>query len=447
MTKKRRYLNLRMKMLLVTLLALAGAAGIYYLSDLAINAGIDRWYMTDSRVAQRNEAQAERLQTFAQEHQIKASDAQALEDWSKENYAYALIMADDGTALEVGWWGLCAWTEVEQPEEFLQTYDGELRSIEFADGAHWVLTEDYSDYRLYNSIAVVSYGLASLFVLLVVLIYQSQTTHRMSALSKQTQKVSAGDLQHKIAVKGHDELADVAENVNRMRSAIIEQMRSEQLAWQANVDLIKSMSHDVRNPLTTLMGYLELAKEHEGLPEEVQEYLQISSSKAQQLKDLTEEMFQYFLVFGAPDLQLNLERMDAAAVLNQMLGEHLVELEHNGWQVQKKWLHDAGSICVDALQLNRVFDNLFSNIKKYADPDKPVFVRAEQEKNRVRICLINEINSTANQRESNGIGLKTCEKIIGKMGGVFQTTAGKQRFTAVINLPLAAEPCPEEDNA
>lgn len=441
MTKPKWYCSLRIKGLIVTLLAVGCAVGVYFLGNSLGDMAINHWYLTEKRMEQRNAVQTDNFQKFVTENGIASTNSGAMSKWVANAYAYIVLIRDGRTSFEAGWWGIdedadIGMTEEEQAEE----YDFTFSDITFTDGTFRVAVEDYSEYRLYDETTDASYILAFFTLLLIVLLYQGRATRRMISISRALSDISAGDLQKEIPVKGHDEIAALSININSMRTAIITQMRREQIAWQANSDLIKSMSHDVRNPLTTLIGYLDLARtSKEPVPEDVQEYIDICARKADQLKELTDELFQYFLVFGSQDLKLNMERIEADPLLEQMIGEHLVELERCGWHVKRSRTCGGGMLYVDVAQLNRVFDNLFSNIKKYADPERPIVISAEPGNNKIHILLENEIAQTEEHRESNGIGLKTCEKILSKMGGSFQTSGTKQRFSAVICLPVSAE--------
>ena len=79
----------------------------------------------------------------------------------------------------------------------------------------------------------------------------------------------------------------------------MDRMNSERAAQEANNQLITSMSHDIRTPLTSLIGYLDIISGHKYKNEqELQKYIGSCSDKAVQLKDLSDKLFQYFLVYN-----------------------------------------------------------------------------------------------------------------------------------------------------
>ena len=95
------------------------------------------------------------------------------------------------------------------------------------------------------------------------------------------------------------------------------------------------------------------------------------------------------------------------------------------------------SIHVDALHLKRVFDNLLSNVRKYADIAKPVIILSEKLGNeRLSICVSNSIDKKRNIVESSKIGLQTCDKIVSQLGGIFKTGGDADHFVAEVILPI-----------
>ena len=197
-----------------------------------------------------------------------------------------------------------------------------------------------------------------------------------------------------------------------MRLSIIDKLQREEAAWQANTQLITAISHDVRTPLTALMGYLEILADESISPEERQAYLQVCKNNAVRLKGLTDELFGFFLVFGKPTPDQSPEEFDAAMLLDQILMEHEMNLTQKNFQVELR--HEGeitGKLRIDLTHLRRVFDNLFSNVSKYADPQQPVTITQAVEGEDIRVTITNHIAEQTNRAESNRIGLQTCHKL------------------------------------
>ena len=83
-----------------------------------------------------------------------------------------------------------------------------------------------------------------------------------------------------------------------------------------------------------------------------------------------------------------------------------------------------------------MLDNLFDNIRKYADPTKPVAIAVLQEEKTLHICLSNSVNTASTRIESNKIGLRTCAKIMSQMAGGFTRYTENGKFTAEVILPI-----------
>ena len=228
-----------------------------------------------------------------------------------------------------------------------------------------------------------------------------------------------------------------------MRRSILKKTADQQQALKQNQELISAMSHDIRNPLTALMGYLDLAQSGQyRTQEERSGYIQAAYSRAVQLKKLTDELFRYSLVFGTQELPIKLEEFDAAALLDQMVGEGLVMLEQKGFAVQRTVQPVSCRISIDATYFKRVLDNLADNICKYADPAKPVTVLVAQENGELIISARNAVLKDPGQVESNRIGLRICEKIMRQMGGTFSKEQTDDTFTVTLTLP--AQNLPDE---
>ena len=207
--------------------------------------------------------------------------------------------------------------------------------IAFRDGTVYAVIYDNSDSRLYDLTWIVSLLLGCAVLALTLLAYNRRIARRVVAISQEVQSIGAGNLYLQLEPKGSDELAQLTASVEQMRLSLLRKTSEEQRALQQNSDLITAMSHDIRTPLTALLGYLDLAKTGQyRTQEELQSYLDAAYGKTEQLKRLTDELFRYSLLFGCKELPLQLERYDASILLGQLLGESRAQLQQQGFTVQ-----------------------------------------------------------------------------------------------------------------
>ena len=184
------------------------------------------------------------------------------------------------------------------------------------------------------------------------------------------------------------------------------------------------------------MGYLEILSDESLSAEERSAYLDICKNNALRLKSLTDELFGFFLVFGKPTPDLVLEEFDTVTLLDQVLLEHEMDLSQRGFQVETSSDQLRGRLRVDLSHFRRIFDNLFSNVRKYADLAYPVIIRRHIEQDELIVTITNHINPNQPRVESNRIGLQTCHKLVAAMGGEFNQSRTKQTFSVEVLLPL-----------
>ncbi|MGO4987585.1 histidine kinase dimerization/phospho-acceptor domain-containing protein [Gallicola sp. Sow4_E12] len=131
--------------------------------------------------------------------------------------------------------------------------------VYFKDGiAQMISFTTYESY--YRAADTVSAGISFLAFLGIVLYSIRRKLKYITKIESELKILGGGDLTYPITIKGKDELASLAKEVERMRCALLERQETEEAAHEANRGLVTAMSHDLRTPLTALIGYLELLK-------------------------------------------------------------------------------------------------------------------------------------------------------------------------------------------
>ncbi len=433
---------LTFKMFLMVCVAMLAAVLTFWGTKLIGETVVQKVYLTQESIQQRLTEKVDSFRQYVADHQVSSTNVKEIGWWNRAHITVQMTVyglyttvnsSANGAELMLNDNGILIRSE--------DMIDGSVSfPVNFQDGIFTVEMFDHSRGMLEIGVNVGALLLAALVFLIMIIIYNQHVTRLIKTLSRQVQLVSQGDLECKIAPMSRDEIGQLALDVDAMRLSIIDKLEREKAAFQANTQLITAISHDVRTPLTALMGYLEILSDETLSSEERQAYLTICKNNAQRLKGLTDELFGFFLVFGKPTPDQVLEEFDAVTLLEQILLEHEMNLNQHHFEIQSHESGDfAGKLKVDLGHLRRIFDNLFSNILKYADPSQPVSLEKRAEHDVVHIIIQNGIPAQSNRVESNRIGLQTCQKLVEAMGGTFRQTRTANTFSAEVILPLIRE--------
>ncbi|QUL55211.1 HAMP domain-containing histidine kinase [Paenibacillus tritici] len=402
----------------------------------ATGEGLLEHYLTKSTFIEKQEKSAiPKFKTYVSEHHLSLKDHDQITAWVRDAkyislYIYSnhkLLYSTDGYT-----------STAENQKVMLQpslTHDPLLSNIEFADTTAQVYMEYFFEYKYYHIITILGVILSFLFFIVLVLFFINRKTSYIGVLENEIKILEGGNLTYPITMKGNDELSSLAESINEMRKSFIERLESEEQARVANSELVTAMSHDLRTPLTALVGYLDIIeyKKYQN-NEALTKYIHSSREKAYQIKHLSDKLFEYFTVFNTEDNDLEFETYDGIQLMDQLMDEQFMLLENNGFQVE--W--EPGSIPfrmeLHLISFRRVFDNIFSNIIKYADTADTVSIQYGITDRWLMIHIQNTIKTEAQEVHSTGIGLKTCQKIIGQHRGEIAFTRNGNQYS--VNLRL-----------
>lgn len=332
---------------------------------------------------------------------------------------------------------------------FSTTFTDSESNSKLTDGAEYIeiiykdvmckaVLKDNTYMEYYSIVDLISLFMCGVVIFVIIFIQYRRLANRIVKLSKQVKAVTYGDTDREIKIKGSDEIGELSRNIDTMRQAIIEHYEMEQNAIKANNDLLTSISHDIRTPLTSIIGYSEMMTDERTTDsEELKKYASICKDKAYRLKELTDTMFRYFYVYGRDDTDVRLVKYDASQLFMQVLGENMVDLMQEGFNVEvPEGLEEKADIFIDIELFNRILENIFQNFKRYADKDNPIFISAVKKDGNVVIEFTNSVLAGVRRAESTKIGLKTCSKIMSQMNGRFEVTSDGSRFNQRIIIPL-----------
>ena len=421
-TAKKKIGSLNVSLLLTLALGLVVAVASYFSIELVSYVVIEGVYMTEDRQRERSDAYAEELQEYIDANSIIVEDASAFGTWQTEN-KYVSLTLYRGDQLLSDPVSSGGFDEVRRIY-ILTMADGEKIGVSFTDS-----TENFY-YDIFNIIKLVG-AVVALFAIMIV--YVQRVTARISRLAGEVGIVSGGETERHINISGHDEITDLSHSVEQMRLSILAKIESERAALEANSELITSMSHDIRTPLTVLLGYMEMMKERATDDPTMMEYVLASENTAMRLKRLSDDLFSYFLLFGRGTQEVNLSEYNFGFLTEQMLSEFVLLLSEREYNVSVEISPEAknAEISTDPDMLMRIVENLLSNMFKYADKDQPITIKAEASDGIGILTFKNTVYTGDNKVETNGIGLKSCRKIadvlgvsiaFGESDGIYTTT-------------------------
>lgn len=420
-----------------------------------------RYYMDEQAQEERIDEYIVDFQEYVRKNKLSVNNHKKISDWSRGKYFdmvfyknSSLIYApewfedyeaetESGRLDDDSWFsgdrGFEQYLTEEARVAYRQALDDILKGnrslspVYFSDGTLLVTVVDYSEDLIYS--VLFAFALIGAFIVLAIIMMLGFTrlVFRVNRLAQDIKLAESTNSISPIALDGNDELAALADDVNNMRNSVVDNMTKERQAWEANTGLITAMSHDIRTPLTVMLGYLDLLELQNEDPDS-KEYILACKENALRLKRLSDEMFSYFLVFGKKDVDINIDNLSIDVVGN-MIAEHEFLLTENGYFIENSGSAENTVILADTVYLGRVIGNIFSNIGKYADKNEPIYIDWQVADGNVVIAIRNRKSSKDEYAESNGIGLKTCARIMEKMNGSFRAFEQDSYFTVELKIP------------
>lgn len=235
-----------------------------------------------------------------------------------------------------------------------------------------------------------------------------------------------------------------------MEKSIQEQLKAERL----KVDLITNMSHDLKTPLTSMIGYIDLLKKEELTPT-AQDYIEILGMKQEQLKDMIQDLFELSKATSNVE-QLQMERLDMSKLLVQVLGDLEENPDESDSMVRLKLPEEPLYFTADSRKMYRVVQNLLENAKKYALAGTRIYVTADKNGNKVFAEIKNTASyemdfspdeiterfvrgDKARTTKGHGLGLAIVSSFVKNMAGNMKIEIDGDLFKVRIEFPYTEE--------
>lgn len=328
-------------------------------------------------------------------------------------------------------------TFIETSSVLLKLYTPQPYSYEltFADGKLAMTVISFSEVTMMILYLLAVLVLTALVFITLVLLFVHHKMCYVLQIEQEMSLIEKGDYTHDIQYKGNDEITSLAMQLDSLRSTLQEKVMKEEEARRANQELVTAMSHDLRTPLTSLLGYLDILQMKIYRDEaQREEYVRKSKGKAEQIKELSDRLFNHFLLY-AQDEEYALAPL-SGDMLNAMLEAQCEDLLDRGFVLQLEIDEKPYVIQGDRGLLKRILDNLFGNICKYA-AESDVKISLKVAGQQLYIEMENEKKKDLSREESSGIGLKSVEKMMQYMKGALLYEDRGESFYVKLLFPCS----------
>ncbi|MGO5067235.1 MULTISPECIES: HAMP domain-containing sensor histidine kinase [unclassified Clostridium] len=297
-----------------------------------------------------------------------------------------------------------------------------------------------------------------LMIIILVIVISFITRPKLNYIKKicsGLNEMSRGNLKYRINEKGKDELQLIAFNVNNMAKELERKIENERNIETSKQELITNVSHDLRTPLTNIIGYIEIIREGSYKNEnELLKYIDIISSKADGLRKLTNDLFMYTKL-SSGTVNLNISKFSINELIEQLIDEYIDLFESNNLKIKEDLISESVLINGDPDKIARIFDNLFTNAIKYSIKPSDINLSLTKKGENVIIYISNhcdnlekeDINnlferfymadkSRSDNKNSSGLGLAISRTIAelhhGKLTGEYENGI----VTFALELPI-----------
>lgn len=280
---------------------------------------------------------------------------------------------------------------------------------------------------------------------------QMQLRHIISELHY----IANGNYDHRIPFELSGDLSRVVTSINGLVDSTVAAIEDERKIEKSKDELITNVSHDIRTPLTSIIGYLGLIEDGQYHSEEdLLKYTHTAYIKAKQMKSLVDDLFEYTKV-RQPAVPVNFSAFDMIQLIEQLAADFELEASKKNIQILVQSKVDSLIMDGDTEKLVRVFNNLLTNALKYGKGATKIVIEVERIGSEVVATVKNNGAMIPQQAIDNlfdrfyrveesrsqatggtGLGLAIAQSIVALHGGYIYAKSDKQWTSFIMHLPI-----------
>lgn len=294
-----------------------------------------------------------------------------------------------------------------------------------------------------------------LFFVGVMLVLSYKPIHYFMQIIESVREIESGHFDHRIATKSDDELSQLAMGINRIVDRLQRSQLDELKAEQTKSELITNVSHDLRTPLTSILGYLRLIGEDRYKDElELRYYTDIAYAKSRRLERMVNDLFDYTQMSYGQN-RLNRSKINITDLIGQLAADYSFQLHEANMEIRLSYQEGIAMILADGDKLMRALENLISNAIRYSKYGKLIDVCVKQQEKHVILQIINDgmpisaadlpfiferfyraEKSRSEHTGGSGLGLAIVKSIVDAHDGTITVRSNEQQTVFEIKLPL-----------
>lgn len=270
--------------------------------------------------------------------------------------------------------------------------------------------------------------------------------------------IATGELDYRMPERTKDELGTLALDMNRMAEQLQRRIEEERRAEQLKNELITNISHDLRTPLTLIIGYLKLMEDRSyQTPEQALSYASIAYQKAEKLKTLIDDLFE-FTKLSNHDVPMHRKTTAMNDLLEQLAEEHVTIAEEQQVSIVRHFASEKLYTVIDPEQMIRVFENLLGNAIKYSSKPGMITIAVMREEQQLVVRISNNASelkqeeleqlferfyrvdkARSSDSGGSGLGLAIAKSIVEAHGGTIWAQSEAEQIHFYVKLRLAQE--------
>ena len=456
-------LKLSQELMIVIVAALIAAVFIYLILSGLTESYLNSRFSTEEYYQAEDAKIISSLQDYVKRYNVNSNDGVLLAQWVDSSPVSFITVYKNGDLMYLFDESSQKYRSKRQRET---SYEQSISySVTFNDGECDVILFGKYASGYYNVANLIKTAVPCIFFIGVVLFAVRKKVRYIALLEQDVDLLKSGEYDHHIHIEGRDELATLAESIDEMRQAYNQKIDEINRMSDESREFVTEMSHDMRTPMTPLLVYLGMLRDKRYETEEEREnYVLKANEKAVQLKHMSDNMFASLLVNQRAEIELSVTNMNEA--FYDQMSAVADYLGAEGFVIDARNVRPAGeNVLVNLDFLARIFDNIMSNILKYADQGDPLQIYMNVEtvereegdeeapglkedlpEKYVVIRFVNRINELADYSSSTGFGVKNIRKMMEQMNAECVIDQQPEIYTIELRFPVVENEEPEEED-